>query len=164
MSVQITIQGNVIDFPTSGSSPNWAPAVVDFAQAVETALESAIGEYDIAPQSLDILNNQASAQNLAGIAFPSTAVRSFALNYTIYRSTATPTSKAEVGTLTAVFNDLQNDWVVQRGFSGDDSGVTFTIDNTSNAGQLKYTSSNISGASYSGKITLSAKALLKGET
>jgi hypothetical protein len=37
MSVRITIGSQVIEFPSSGADPNWAPAVIDFAQAVETA-------------------------------------------------------------------------------------------------------------------------------
>lgn len=164
MSVQITIQGNVIDFPTSGSSPNWAPAVVDFAQAVETALEGVTGEYDIAPQSLDILNNQTSTTDLVGIAFPSTAVRSFTITYTIYRSATSPsTGLSESGTIVGVYDDLASNWILQREFVGDDAGVTFDIENVL-AGQLKYSSSFINpGTGYSGKITLLARTLKKGE-
>lgn len=164
MSVQITIQGNVIDFPTSGSSPNWAPAVTEFAQSVETALLAAVGPYDIAPQTLDIPNNQSALTDLVGISFPSTAVRSFTITYTIYRSATSPSvGLAESGTIVGVYDDLATNWILQREFVGDDAGVVFDIENAL-AGQLRYTSSNVSPVSgYSGKITLSAKALERGE-
>lgn len=160
MSVQITIQGNVIDFPTSGSSPNWAPAVTEFAQSVETALLAAVGPYDIAPQTLDIPNSLPNFTDLVGISFPSTVVRSFTITYTIYRSATLPSvGLAESGTIVGVYDDLATNWILQREFIGDDASVEFDIENAL-AGQLRY-KSTISG--YPGKITLSAKTLERGE-
>lgn len=42
MSIPISIKGTIIDFPSSGENPNWAPAVIQFAEAVSNAFESTL--------------------------------------------------------------------------------------------------------------------------
>lgn len=84
MSVVITIQGTVIEFPSSGQSPNWAPAVIEFAQAVEQALSGVAGDYDVSPQAIDITNG-ASSTPITALSFPTSVVRSVIIRYSIYR-------------------------------------------------------------------------------
>jgi hypothetical protein len=83
MSIQITIQGTVIDFPSSGQSPNWAPAIIEFAQAVEQALSGVVGPYDVSPQVIDIQNGIPG--NILALSFASSVVRSVQIMYSVYR-------------------------------------------------------------------------------
>ena len=67
MSTTIVIQGTVIEFPTSGESPNWAPAIVEFAEAVEAALQSVLGDFDVFPQTFILSNNANSNLNIPNL-------------------------------------------------------------------------------------------------
>ena len=113
MSVEINIQGTLIDFPSSGQSPNWAPAIIEFAQAVETTLIGVVGPYDVSPQVIDILNVP-SQQDILALSFASTVVRSAEIKYSVYRKNDDPYVEAETGTLSVVFTG--STWYIQREF------------------------------------------------
>ena len=42
MSIPVIIQGTIIDFPSSGQSPDWSSAVIQFAEAVSQAFTSTL--------------------------------------------------------------------------------------------------------------------------
>ena len=42
MSIPINVRGTIIDFPSSGQNPNYAPAIIQFAEAVSNAFESTL--------------------------------------------------------------------------------------------------------------------------
>ncbi|NDC95538.1 hypothetical protein EBZ38_05890 [bacterium] len=160
MSVVITIQGTVIEFPSSGQSPNWAPAVIEFAQAVEQALLSSVGPYDVPPQAIDI-TNAASSTPITALSFPTSVVRSVDIRYSIFRKTDTPSSEEiEAGSMTLAYDSVSSTWSLERDFTGNTDGktVTFTVDSV---GQVFYTSSNLAGTNYSGKLSFAAQALLQ---
>jgi hypothetical protein len=160
MSVVITIQGTVIEFPSSGQSPNWAPAVIEFAQAVEQALLSSVGPYDVPPQTIDITNG-ASSTPITALSFPTSVVRSVIIRYSIFRKTDTALSEeVEAGTMTLAYDSVSNSWSLERDFTGntDGKGVTFSVDSV---GQMYYTSTSIAGSNYSGKLSFAAQALLQ---
>jgi hypothetical protein len=107
--------------------------------------------------STTILNNQVSAVDLTNFILDKTKEKSAVIDYRIARESDTTRSYA-VGTLKALYRDFTDDWVLFRDENLDDSnvslGMVFTI---LASGQIQYTSSNWSGASYvatfKGRIT-----------
>ena len=171
MSVQINIGGTIIEFPSSAQSPNWAPALIEFAQVVEASLSGIVGPYDIAPQVMDILNDGAehSVQTpAASLSFPTATVRSANIRYSIYRNNDANETHAEAGTMTVVYNTESASWEIQRDFAGNvtpvggpgatTSGVTFRIDSN---GQIYYSADILSPTGYVGKLSFAAQALLQ---
>lgn len=157
MSIQINIQGTLIDFPSSGQSPNWAPAIIEFAQAVEQALSSVVGPYDVPPQVIDIQNGVSNSDILA-LSFATSVVRSFQIRYSIYRESSVPSElEAEAGGMLAVYDgsswELQRDYVSNKNTS---PSVTFAISAT---GQISYSSISLTSLGYSGKLSFAAQAL-----
>lgn len=172
MSVQINIGGTIIEFPSSAQSPNWAPALIEFAQTVESALSGIVGPYDIAPQVMDILNDGAEhavQTPAASLSFPTASVRAANIRYSIYRNNDANATHSESGVMTVVYNTETASWEIQRDFTGNNtpaggypnpttSGVTFRIDS---AGQIYYTAAILSSPGYVGKLSFAAQALLQ---
>jgi hypothetical protein len=173
MSVQINISGTIIDFPSSAQSPNWAPALIEFAQTVAASLGGIVGPYDIAPQVVDILNDNAEhpvATPGVSLGFPTSIVRAANIRYSVYRNNTANENHAETGILTAVYNSSALTWELQREFVGNvtpqgtsgsgltTSGINFRIDNN---GQVFYTAHAINSVGYNGKLSFAAQALLQ---
>lgn len=158
MSVPITISGTTINFPSSGESPNWAPAVIEFAQAVAGALVSVAGPFDIPPQIYVMTSNANTNVNIPNLAFPTSTVRGAFIRYAVYRNTNS-TTEVETGNIMIVYNPAGpggNKWAITRDFVGD-ADVTFSI---TDVGQVQFSSTAISGSSHNGVITYTAQALL----
>jgi hypothetical protein len=157
-TIPITILNNVIDFPISASSPNWAPALVQFALLVQEAFLASIGPFDIAPQKYDLSGfNPASNQNVVGLSFSTVAVRGAIIRYTVYRSSNLSTL-AECGLMQIVYNPTNspgNLWEITREYAGD-AHVTFNI---TDLGQVQISSDTLSGSDYVANITFAAQAL-----
>jgi hypothetical protein len=101
-----------------------------------------------ADKSFTLANNQSSATDVTGLLFDGIATRSFILDYSIYRQTDTALSAvAQVGQLRGVYNTQTSAWFMSDDFSGQNSGITFSI---LNSGQIRYTSTDIAGANYNG--------------
>jgi hypothetical protein len=102
-----------------------------------------------------ITNNQASPTAVTGAIFD--GFRAAIINYSIYRSTDS-NEASQVGQLRLSYKTTANTWSLSDDFSGDDAGVTFSIDVT---GQLLYTSSNLAGTGYVSKLQLDIKNLFE---
>lgn len=162
---KIVIKGTVINMPDSGSSPNWAPAIVEFAQAVSDAVNAFTGTYDVAPQvkAIDAFNpsNDIEIDNLI---FPPSEVRSATIYYTVYRKTEDSgppdgVELAEGGTLEIVYNNSRpsgEKWEVGRSGEGD-AKVTFTV---TDLGQILLNTEAISGINHTGNISYRAISIL----
>ena len=99
--------------------------------------------------SFTIVNNQATT-DVTGLLFDGIGTRSFVLDYSIYRQTDTVSSAlTQVGQLRGVYNTQSASWFMSDDFSGQNAGVTFSI---LSSGQLQYSSTNISGANYTGTL------------
>lgn len=167
MSIQINISGTIIEFPSSAQSPNWAPALIEFAQTVESALSGLSGPGSISPQVVDILNN--GIETPLPASFSTSQIRSANIRYSVYRSNSVnplTETHAETGYLNIVYNSQAGTWELQRDFIGNKtpiggpgattSGITFRIDNS---GQLYYTAATINTTNYIGKLSIAAQAL-----
>ena len=97
-----------------------------------------------------IANNQSSASDITGLLIDPISTRSFIIDYIIYRQTDTGSSAvAQAGQLRGVYNTQSSTWFMSDDYSGQNSGVVFSI---ISSGQIRYTSSNISGANYAGTL------------
>jgi hypothetical protein len=108
--------------------------------------------------SFTIANNQVAASDVTDLIFDGTVDNSFSLDYSIARSSSL-TSLAQAGRLRGIYNATTISWILSDDFTGDNAGVTFSI---TAAGQIKYTSTNITGTGYVGTLSyevgLAAKA------
>jgi hypothetical protein len=155
----ITINGQVISFPASGDSPDWSPAIVQFAQAVAAALAISTNAYDVSPQTFTIDSyNSASNVNIPNLTFPTNAVRTVFIRYSVYRTTNSANAY-EAGDLVAIYNPnnaTNSKWAVsQIRSAGGGANLTF---NMTDAGQIQFTTTALSGSSHAGKIAFDARA------
>ena len=90
MDIEIQIQDKIILFPESSESPNWAPAMVEFAQAVEAALTASA--FDVAPQtlSIDSRNGTGTFIDIPNLEFSSEDVSKVIVDYTVSRLVEDP--------------------------------------------------------------------------
>ena len=160
MAVTITISGTPIAFPSSAAAPNWASALISFAQLVETALASAAGTYDVAQQVYTMSSNQTDSDvNITNLLFDPTNVLGFVVEYTITRSTDSPTTITESGSITAEYNSTRSTgskWQFIRDAVGD-ANITFGI---TDAGQVQYTLTAVDGgSSHTGEVLFRGRAM-----
>jgi len=158
MSIPITIGGIIINFPSSGQSPNWAPAVIQFAQAVESVLSGISGQFDIAPQIYVMSSNANSNVDIPNLSFPTTNVRGAFIKYAVFRQTDSNTV-SETGNIIINYNPdnpVSNKWNITRDYDGD-ALVTFSV---TDVGQVQFSSALLAGSNHQGGITYSAQALL----
>lgn len=112
MSVTINIGGTLIEFPSSGASPNWAPALIEFAQAVELKLQS-VGSVTDIPPTQETITSYNTLVNLSKLSFPTTLVRAAEISYAIKRTGTI----SENGKILAIYDDSK--WILSRDFVGD---------------------------------------------
>ena len=165
MSTTITIQGTPIAFPSANDSPNWATAVIQFAESVATALTTTSGTYDIPPQNFDMsAYNAVSNQSITTLQFPTSQVRAAFIRYAVYRTTSLNTAY-EAGIMFVVYNSAGASWEINREYVGDGK-IAFNI---TSAGQVQFstnatdgtTAGSLSGSGHAGKIIFAAQSLLQ---
>jgi hypothetical protein len=138
MSVIITIQGTPIEFPSSGESPNWAPAVIEFAEATGQALLSAVGPYDISPQIFNLNSDVNTNLDITNLNFLTAAVRAGYINYSVIRSTSSSFTVSESGSIIVLYDGTA--WALTRDYLSD-ARCSFNITPT---GQLQISTNKIS--------------------
>jgi hypothetical protein len=98
--------------------------------------------------SFSIANNQSPAANVTNLIFNGASIRSFIVEYSIYRITDS-NELAQIGRLRGIYKTVANEWLMSDDYSGENAGVNFTITTT---GQIQYTSTNVAGTSYVGTL------------
>lgn len=152
---QITIGSTIIDFPDSAQAPNWAPALIEFAQAVEGALQGFVGAFDVAPQTFVIdAYNPGTNIDIPGLTFPPSDVRAAFVRYTVHRTTDS-VEVNEIGELWAIYNDTNGTWDFSQQ-KAQDASISFTI---TNVGQVQFSTTTLAGTSHAGFITFVAQSL-----
>lgn len=159
----IVISGTVIDFPNDSASPDWAQGVIDFAEAVEVALQGVAGPFDVSPQvmNIDAYNTPSAGVDIAGLTFSVASVRAVEIKIATYRtSDTTANTVVEFVNLMCVYNAYNTPgtlWEIARDGVGD-GHIDFAM---SDAGQLSFTIVDaVAGSNYAGKLSYSARALL----
>lgn len=153
MSTTVTISGETYNLPNANDNPPWGEDLSDLLSALVSAVNGLSSSNDISTTSFTLTNNQSSAANITGLNFSTSSVRSAIVNYSIYISTSL-NEYSETGTLFLSYKNTAGSWDLTRFAGGSDSGITFTI---TSAGQVQYTSGNVSGTGFSGKLKFNAK-------
>lgn len=161
MAVTLTVNGVPYSFPETGEL-GWGEQVTDWAEAVTNQLSGLVTVGDIALTTVSIANNQSSSAVVSGLSFDIASTKGAFVEYNIERS-VTGTKHSETGTLILTYNSLSTTWDIARyhaGTSGDTiDGVQFTAVNSGSLGQVYYTSDNLSGSSYDGKMRFRARVI-----
>lgn len=162
---KILIKGTEIDFPSSGASPNWAPAVIEAVEALADAVNSVTATYDVSPQVQNIdANNSSNNVDVNNLNFPATDVRAATVYYSVYRKTedSGPPDAQEVtesGLLEINYNSSRSigqKWeIVRTGQS--DALIDFNI---TDLGQIQFSTQPLTGISHTGIISYRALAIL----
>lgn len=159
MSKTLIVNNQPFQYPQDGEDPGWGEGASDWATAVTDALSSIVNPNDIPTTEFSIANNTIAPQNVVGLVFNTSTVRSATIQYFIYRVTNTNTSGfAETGTMNIIYDTNASSgqkWLVSQSTSGN-SGVVLDI---TDAGQFTYTSSNITGTGYSGTMKFKAQTI-----
>jgi hypothetical protein len=162
---KIIIKGTIIDIPSSGTSANWAPAVIEAFQALADAVNVFTGTFDVSPQaqSIDAFNPGTNI-DLDNLVFPPSEVRSATVYYTVYRKTedSGPPDGLEVseaGTLEVVYNSSRPNgekWEVARMGEGE----AFINFNMTDLGQIQFSTEAITGINHTGIVSYRAISIL----
>jgi hypothetical protein len=137
--------------------PSWFNAL----QAAGAFLEGLIGAGSggITQTSFTFANNQGSAAVITALSFDSAVCLSAKVWISVRRSTGTHEYRSEVE-LWLAWSPANSAWEivdqVEHAIGGQAGTLTFTVVTTGTVGQLKYTSTNVSGTGYSGVSTFSA--------
>jgi len=155
MSTNLTVNNNTFAYPVPGDEPGWGEGATGWAVEVTEVLNNLQGTDDIPETSFTVANNNAVATDVVGLVFNPASVRAGVIDYSIYRSTSI-TELAEKGKMEIIYKNGASSgtkWSIGRVFFGDDAGVVFTM---TDAGQVQYTSTNLSGTGYSGIMKFEA--------
>ena len=155
----IVIGSQVIDFPDDAASPDWAPPIIQFAQAVAAQLAISTGTYDVSPQIMTIDSyNVASNIDIAALSFPTSAVRAAFIRYAVYRTTNSDNAD-EAGDIIVIYNPNNSaglKWSIsQVRDAGKGAQIAFNITDT---GQVQFSTTALAGTGHTGKLTFSAQA------
>jgi len=165
VSKTIIIKGTPIELPESGTSPNWAPAIIQAFEALADAVNSITASFDVSPQVQNIdANNSSSNVIINNLSFPSSEVRAATVYYTVFRKTedsGPPDGQevAEGGTLEIVYNAANpngNKWELARTSVG---GAFIDFDIT-DIGQIRFTTTALTGINHIGIISFRAISIL----
>lgn len=156
MAIELTVNNNTYDYPSPGDEPGWGESATGWAEAVTEVLAETVNVDDILQTSFNIANNITSSSNVTNLLFNPSTVRSAQITYSIYIHTST-TELCETGTLYATYKNggtVGSKWSIGRVAYADDAGIRFTM---TDSGQVQYTSSNVSGTTYTGVMKFYAK-------
>ncbi len=161
MPESIVVNSIPIEYPSPGDEPGWGEAATQFAVEVAEVLNELVNPNDILETSFSIQNDISVATNISGLSFSTGQVRAASLDYSIYRySDETQSGNAEFGLISLVYDDnatAGSKWIMSVGALAGQAGVYFTI---TDAGQMKYTSTDIGSTDYEGEMRFRAKTIL----
>lgn len=153
MAKNVTISGTTFSLPTQSDPGPWGEDLSDVIEALVDVVATLSGTGDILTTSFTVANNQSSAANITELSFDTATIRSAVVTYSIFRSTDSA-ELGECGFLLLTYMSDANAWTISR-YANDDSGLVFTV---TDGGQCQYTSTNMSGSSYSGLMKFNARA------
>jgi hypothetical protein len=165
MGIPLNIKGTIIEIPSSGQAPNWAPGIIAALRALTEAVNAVTGTYDVAPQTQNIdANNSSNDVPITNLAFPVAEVRSATIFYSVYRKTedsgpADGQEMAEGGMITVVYNEsnpVGNKWEITRDYAGL-ANISFSVTDT---GQFEFSTTALTGINHTGIISFRAIAVL----
>lgn len=141
-----------------------ASAAASAASAAASAASAAVFNTLMTETQFVVANAQAVAASITGLLFDEAVYRSVEVRYTMERRSATQGYRQH-GRLIATYEAFAGAWsianIVDSGSSGPDTGVTFSI---TSGGQIQYTSDDVTGGTYVGKMRHRSFMLFAKET
>lgn len=161
-TIPISINGITVNFPASGDSPNYAPAIIQAIQLIAQALTISAGPFDIPPQNFVMTSNVNTNVSIPNLEFPVSAVQGSIVFYGCQRSTNS-TKVSQSGILILNYDPTQspgNLWQITDEFAASSpSGADITFSVT-DVGQLQFSTTSIAGTGHSGTVNFRALAVL----
>lgn len=154
MSRTLIVNNIPFEIPEQGEQQPWGEGVTEFLTEVAKVLNSVNGPSDILESSADVVNNQSTFADVAGMFFDTTTVRSFRIDGNIYRTTGIVEYSEQF--IINGLNEGASGWALTLEGEGS-AGVTFDI---TSLGQIQYKSTNVVGQT-SGKIKFRGIGILK---
>ncbi len=132
--------------------PVLSPGDELFVNSAGTAWQSG------SPSTFSIVNNQSSVADVTGLLFSGAVTQSFVAEYFIYRNTTSTgaTELASRGMMIGAYSPVAATWEMSVGPQVGDAGITFSI---TAAGQVQYTSTNITGTAATSKMSFFKRTL-----
>lgn len=161
MSVALIVGGNTYNYPALNDEL-WSQAATNWAIAVTSELAQVAVVGDIGPTTVvNIANNQSSPINVTNLMLSSATIRAGFVEYYVYRTWNGGTQEVlETGELFLAYSDIAATWTVAQ--VGNGVGSTGTVFSITNAGQVQYTSSNLTpNNSYTGTMKYRLRVLQK---
>jgi len=158
MAIDVTINGIPFKIPETGAQ-GWGEEMTGWCVAVTRELNGLITLGDIPLTSGNLLNNQSVAQLIPGLRFDIGTIKGAFVEYNILRTTNDVNERlTETGMLVVTYNPVTAIWDLAR-YSAGEAGIEFSITNVGSVGQAYYSSSNLTGAQYSGTIRFRARVI-----
>ena len=156
----ITISGTVIDFPESYADPNWSTAIIQFAEVVESALNSVAGTYDIPPQSEVLSGLGPDTVPLNTLSFPENSVRAFNLDLVVERTLGTPGIKKVLKCTMFAYQDFESGlWKWSTQYLGDSWIFNLSVVSSAGSGIVYYNRAVSSTTATSDVVSYKATTL-----
>jgi hypothetical protein len=150
MARTLVIGVDSFEIPDQGDNADYGEVLTDFFEAVAEALSSVQQPNDILRTTAVIANNRTIFSPIVGFAFDTTEVRSINTEFIIQRSTSEG-KLVESGLMQGLFDGETWSFSIE---SMGNAEVEFEI---TDAGQVQYKSSLMTGNTYSGFIIFRAK-------
>lgn len=156
MSISITISGTTYTLPTQGENPPWGEDLSDLIEAMAASLNSITGDDDILLSNFSIPSVQAVATDVTNLIFDTATVRGAIIDYSLYRISNSQ-ELSETGTMYVSYANgaASPKWSLAQYYTGN-SNVTFSI---TDAGQIQYTATTLTGTYTSGVMKFKARTL-----
>jgi hypothetical protein len=154
MAIVLTINGTNYEFPESNENPNWAQDITAWATALSSVANRVLTVNSEIGVGSQYINNLASTTVITDLLFPNT-IQAANISYVVDRSSvSTPAGIFETGIIQLIYDvngSAGNKWFLYQTKYGD-AGIAFTV---SDAGQISYTTTDITSNGYAGKIRYS---------
>lgn len=155
----INIAGTIVPFPDSGSSPNWAPAVIEAIQLIAQALQISAGPFDIPPQNYVMTANVNTNVPIPNLSFPVTDVSGAIVFYNVGRATNSVVV-SQSGFLMLNYDSSRGPglkWQVTDQYTNSGAQIVF---NMTDVGQMQFSTTSIAGTGHTGHINFRGLAVL----
>jgi len=132
----------------------WNAARARFEVSTDGSTWSGLSTVKVQDISFAIPNNTAVAANIPGLSFDAAQYIGVKAKLMISLQDDIPTELVEFGDLVLVWRPKSATWDLQFPSTFDDAGVVLSITTTGTVGQVKFTSPNLLGANYLGKLRI----------
>lgn len=124
------------------------PRILDLTDGFDVSAPPSSSVVELVETSFSVANNVAAAADVTGLSFSS----AISTGAKVIAEARRKTDSSEVTSIVEIdvrYQESTSDWGIDWAERGDDSGLDFSI---TAAGQVQYTSDDLTGANYSGTL------------